>query len=88
MRIDGLEDYTLGKDYGPYKADDVIAVDPDRRKWLDENGFSATLRQEVAEIKERLESIPHPPSPLSRHKRTELTTPRTLTDIPTPLQED
>jgi hypothetical protein len=39
-RTDGLEDYTLGKDYGTHKAGDTIPVDPERREWLDSNGYS------------------------------------------------
>jgi hypothetical protein len=39
-RKDGLEDYTLGKDYGPHRAGDTIPVDPERRDWLNSNGYS------------------------------------------------
>jgi len=38
-RPDGLEDYTLGKDYGPHRAGDTIPVDPERRDWLNANGY-------------------------------------------------
>lgn len=36
---DGLEDYTLGKDYGHFMAGSVLRVDPERRVWLDAHGY-------------------------------------------------
>lgn len=43
-RPDGLEDYILGKDYGPHKAGDTIPVDPERREWLNSNGYGNRAR--------------------------------------------
>lgn len=37
---DGFVDYTLGQDYGDSKSGTTIRVDPERKKWLDEHGYT------------------------------------------------
>jgi hypothetical protein len=37
----GFVKVVLGKDWGESKTGDVVWVDPERKKWLQENGFEA-----------------------------------------------
>jgi hypothetical protein len=51
MSTDGLEEYKLGANYGEHKAGSTIRVDPERRNWLNENGYNPTAPPQPPEIR-------------------------------------